>query len=311
MPRTLRLRALLALTPALALGLAGCDGASDISPALSAADAQVAAALVGQAIGDESEGLVSDLRDMDAGFDARGLVYGDGPMSSGIRPGGPGGHGGPDDWRGDRQNGTVTYDSTTGTHRMVYDRAMANERGSNALRVTLAYVYTTATGAFIRSPRTDRIVFDGTRSGAARRTRPSSTASDTSSFSRAATWTLGGLTGATSTFSGDQLSTGSGSMTTDDSAVRVRGYTVRLRTTNATITRSAATTASGRPEMALTGTVAYETVFTRTAADGTTEETRAEGTIDLATNGRALMRFMGNDHRFALDMRTGGTAKQR
>ncbi len=288
MPRTLRFGAL--LVPALALGLAACDGVSDTSPALSAADAQVAALLVGQALGDQSEGMVSDIRDLDAGFDSRGIVYGDGPMSGGMRPGGPGGHGGPDDWRGDRQNGVVTYDSTTGTHRIAYDRAMTGDRGSDALHVNLAYVYTTATGAFVRNPRTDRaridrIVFDGTRSGAMRRIRPNSTATDTSSFSREATWTLGGLTGATSTFSGDQLSTGSGSMTTPDGTVRVRGYTVRLRTTDATITRGAATTANGRPEMALTGTLAYETVFTRTAADGTTEETRAEGTIDLATDG--------------------------
>ena len=317
----------LAIVPAFALGLAACDGTADSSApsALSASEAQLAATLVGQALGDQSEGMVSDLRDMDAGVEASGLVYGEGPMGRGHRPGngngngngtGNGGPGAGNDWRGPRQDGTVTYDPATGTHRVVYDRSMQTPVGTNTLRADLAYVFTDSLGAFLRTPRTDRarvfrIVFDGERAGASRRTRPGSSASDTSSFSREATWTLSGLTRATSTFAGDQTSTGSGAFTTDSGVVRLRSYTVRLRTANATITRSATTTGGGRPEQALTGTIAYETVFTRTLRDGTTEQKRAEGTIDLATDGRALMRFMGLDHRFDLDLSTGGASKKR
>ena len=296
------------------LGLSACDSATSDTAAtsLSAADLQVAATLVGQALGDQSEGMVSDLRDIDAGFDASGLLYGEGALGRGHGPGGPGGRPG-DGWRGDRQNGTVTYDSLTGTHRVAYDRAAATPAGgANTLHVDLAYVFTDSDGAFIARPRADRsrvarIVFDGERAGASRRVRGAAT--DTSSFSRTATWTLDGLTGATATFVGEQTSTGSGTVTTDSGAVRVRTYTVRLRTSDATIARSAASTGNGRPEMSMTGTIAYETVFTRTLADGTVEETRAEGTIDLSTEGRALMRFLGVTPRFDIDLSTGGAKR--
>lgn len=315
MRRTLPLAALAAV-----LGISACDGVTpdpSASADLSAAELQVAATLVGQALGDQSEGMVSDLRDMDAGVDARGLLYGEGPLGRGLRPGGPGpgGPGAGDGWRGDRQTGTVVYDSLTGTHRVAYDRAVTLPfGGSNSLHVDLAYVFTDSTGAFVRDPKRDRnrvhrIVFDGERSGASRRTRLTG-ATDSASFSRTATWTLDGLTHSTATFVGEQTSSGSGSVTTDSGAVRLRTYTVRLRTSDATLARTATSTGNGRPELAMTGTIAYETVFTRTLRDGTTEEKRAEGTIDLSTDGRALLKFMGVNHRFDIDLSTGGAKRK-
>lgn len=282
---------------ALALFFAACDASVDVSQSssLTPAEAQMAAEVVGQSMSDQSEGMMSDMYDMDAGIDASGLAYFNGPLARGS------GGFSLKLWRpSNRQDGRVRYDSTTGTHRVTYERKYDGNNYYRSVEADLAYVFTDAGGAFIRDPRRNRdrvstIRFTGTREGETRYRRPGTSTQMRSAFKREAEWTLAGLTTTTATFKGDQTSSGSAGIVGVDSTQRT--FNVRLIADDVTITK---TRASQGFESSLTGTMRYEIVMRRGS-----EEKRATGTIDLTQNGKALMRFMGINKTYEIDLASG------
>ena len=326
-PEALALGALLLAT----VTLGACDSSVDIAQTnqeLSEQDAAIAAGVVAQAVADQSEGLMSDLYDMDAGLDAGGLVYTEGPLQRGRFGAGF------DDrrWRDRRrQDGRVVYDSTTGTHRLQYTRRVETPAFERTISADLAYVFTDAAGAFVRTPRRDRdriarIAFDGERAGTFEvrvgglggdrdgrgghgpgGDRGGRVGSDSvrfeSAFRREASWTLAGLTGATATFAGDQTSEGSweGIAPGDTTGATEGSYTARLQATGVTITKA---DAAAGIEAAVTGTLQYEVVLRRVVG-GQTEERTATGTLTLEGNGRALLRFLGLGGLYRLDLASG------
>ncbi len=279
---------------ALAGLLAACDATVDVSQntALTTAEAQMAAEVVAQSMADQSEGMVSDLYDMDAGLDASGLRYHEGPLVRGggrfrVELGRP----------GEKQDGRVRYDSTTGTHYVEYERHQ--EQPFRETDATLAYVFTDAGGAFLRYPSRDRdriaaVTFQGEREGEARVRTPGGREVRTT-FTRNAAWKLSGLATTTATFQGDQYSTGTRRVMGTDST---ETFSVRLRTDGVTIPRTRATQGI---ELALTGTLQYEVVVKR-AGQG---ETRSTGSIDLAQDGKGLLRFTGLSAQFRVDLGAG------
>jgi hypothetical protein len=286
----------------LALLLSACDASVDVgtSTTLTAQEAQMAADVVGQSMADQSEGMMSDMYDMDAGLDVSALVYHEGPLARGngrfdLRL-----------WRpSNRQDGRVRYDSTTGTHRVTYSRSQGSGNNYRAIQADLAYVFTDASGRFMRNPRRDRdrvaaISFEGTRSGEARLRRPRDGQTVESSFRRESSWALSGLLGATAAFRGDQTS--SGTMRVNGADSTERSFTVRMRTDNVTVTRARA---SQGLETTLTGTLHYDVVLKRPGQD----EKRATGTIDLTQDGKALMRFMGLKKVYKIDLASGGAER--
>ena len=294
---------LLSAGAALALLLSACDASVDVgsNTNLSTEEAQMAADVVGQSMADQSEGMVSDMYDMDAGLEASGLVYHQGPLARGtgmleMRL-----------WRpGNRQDGRVRYDSTTGTHRVTYERTQQMGPNYRSVKADLAYIFTTSTGAFIRDPRRNRdqiaaIAFEGTREGETRQRRPGDGKEVRNEFKREGSWTLSGLLGTTATFRGDQTTTGRARVNGADSTER--SYTVRLRTENVTVTK---TRAQQGLETTLTGTLQYEVVLKRPGQD----EKRVTGTIDLSQNGRAIMRFMGLQGAYRIDLASGAAQRE-
>ena len=329
-----------------ALTLAACDSSVDVAQTnqeLSEQDAALAAGIVAQAVADQSEGLMSDLYDMDAGLDAAGLAYTEGPLQRGRYGAGF------DDrrWRDRRrQDGRVVYDSTTGTHRLQYTREVETPAFERKITADLAYVFTDGAGAFVRFPRRDRdriakIVFDGERagefevrvgglggddnghggrggsgsgsggsgsggSGGRDDSGPSGktgTSVFESTFRREATWTLAGLTGAAATFSGDQTSQGSWEGVAPGDTTGATEGSYTARLQAAGVTITKANAAAGI-EAAVTGTIQYEVVLRRTI-NGQSQERTATGTLTLEGNGRALLRFLGLGRLYRLDLASG------
>ena len=290
----------------LAATLAACDTNAPDAAALTPAETAVAASIVAQAVADQSEGMVSDLYDMDAGLDATGLGYGEGAMGKGRGKPGMG------DRRGGlRQDGRVVYDPATGTHRVQYTRTVESPVLKKALSVDLAYVFTDAAGGFLARPRADRdlvakVTFAGERKGSSTLTRRDG-ATHASAFEREASWALAGLTGASATFAGEQASKGSFRTVGADGVTNERAFTATLRTDGVTITKA---NAGDGVEDAITGTLAYTVTMRRVQGAGDPQTREVTGTIELAGNGRALLRFMGLPGKYRVDLSTGDVAAE-
>lgn len=206
---------------AATLALAGCDTSSTDSPAsaLSAADQDIAATVVAGVLADQSGGLATDLNDANGTMDGSGLSYSATMLGGGGGPGGQGPGGGFGDrfWRpGDRQTGRVTYDSTSGTFRLVYDRSDSTRGFVRTAKASLVYQYLTAAGSPIADPRRNRSLVhkvtytgdrEGTENGTSYRRDSTGARVAAGTLARATTshaaWTLDGLTTATATFAGD------------------------------------------------------------------------------------------------------------
>lgn len=309
------------LGAAATLALAGCDALSTDSPAtsLSAADQDIAATVVAGVLADQSNGFATDLNDINGTMDRSGLSY------SATMLGGDHGHGGGSGdrfWRpGDRQNGRVTYDSTSGTFRLVYDRTDSLRGFVRTAKASLVYQYLTATGSPIADPRRNRsqvhkVTYTGDREGSENGAtyRRDSTGARIAAgtvaraYTSHAAWTLDGLTTATASFVGDQKNSGTMTLTRPDSLPVKTTYEATLTSSGVTIARDSTTA----PESRIQGTLTYKVTTTIQRGTSTPVTKVSEGTITLDGKGGALMRFEGlNGSYYRIDLRDGTRERRR
>ncbi|MBE2187114.1 MAG: hypothetical protein IAE99_10125 [Rhodothermales bacterium] len=309
------------LAAATTLVLAGCDTTSTDSPAavLSAADQDIAATVVAGVLADQSNGFATDLNDLNGTMDRSGLSY-SATMLGGDH--GRGGGFGDRFWRpGDRQNGRVTYDSTSGTFTLVYDRTDSLRGFVRTAKANLVYQYLTAAGTAIADPRRNRALVhkvtytgdrEGTENGTSYRRDSTGTRTAAGTVARAytshAAWTLDGLTTTAATFAGDQASSGTMTLTRTDSLPVTTTYEATLTSSDVTISRDSTTA----PEARVQGTLTYKVTTTIQRGSNTPVTKVSEGTITLDGKGGALMRFEGiNGSYYRIDLRDGTRERRR
>lgn len=285
------------------LFLTACDGSlgADAAVELTAEEAAVVSEIAAQSVADAQEGTMSDLNDMNAGLSADGMTYGEGFI-------GPrGGHHNPAArlWRGLNLHHRATYNAETGEHTVSYERKVLSNLFEKSLKVNLVYVFTTAGGAFVEFPRRSRdsvnaITFTGSREGYTQ--FEGRTGSERrSQFAREAAWQVAGLTTGTASFEGSQDDEGVFRRTTPSGETSEHRYEAHLQTQNVVITRASV---EDGIEAAVTGQLLYQITIQKTRGDDTEEKT-VEGIIELEGNGQALLRILGVQHRFHIDLQSG------
>lgn len=301
------------LSAMFAFTLTGCDILNNDEPevaAMTAEDLELASELMAESLADQSEGLMADLNDMTARVDNQRLLYTGRNFwnNPGLRP-----------CRGVNRDYSREYDPATGTFTIAYSRQHEAENCTKSVDVNLQYVFTDSTGGFVAEPIVERrqiaaIAFIGTRTGTAAYTYESGD-TRTATMEQDAQWNLAGLngTGTVATLTGAQTKEGSFSRTMGDSLTVEGSYILTMETVDVTIAQMAladdSTAGDDDLETNVTGTISYRMTLTETInGDTTIKET--EGTIDLAGDGHALLRFLGLNPIYRVNLRDGRRERQ-
>ncbi len=303
---TIRNTGLLSLLLGTLFFLSACDSAIESTTELTAAEATLVSEIAAQTLSDAQDGTMSDLNDLNASVGAEGLGYGEGPLARHQGMGGPANR----LWRGPNTRHHAAYDSSTGEHTIQYQRAIQTNFMSKGLNVKLVYVFTDAAGDFIARPGQQRdaiaaITFTGERSGFTRAERPNGAAHH-SRFGRTAAWQVAGVQAGTVSFEGAQDDRGIFTRTNAEGDTMERYYEASLRTRNVTLTKA---DAGAGIEGAVSGQLLY-TLLLKHTADGDTTEKRVEGTIELEGNGKALLRILGTNHLYRIDLKDGNVDRE-
>lgn len=281
----------------------GCDTLNNEESevaAVSEADLEAASSIMAETLSDQNEGMMSSLNDMTANLGLQSLSYDMRRFhrNSDLRP-----------CRGVDRNYERAYDETTGVHSIDYSRTHQGDNCEKSVAVSLNYIFTDADGNFISTPRlsaseVSEIAFDGTRTGSSSYTNRRGN-NRTRSFEQTGAWNLSGLLADVATLDGTQSSTGDYSFVRQDSAgndVNVTGtYSIELTTVDVTVTQTAT---EEDLENQLSGSLQYTIDMTRTV-NGETEEKNIEGTVELESNGRALLRFNGLRQLYRISLSDG------
>lgn len=261
-------------------------------PEASAEEVELLLSIVGSALSDEHEGLLSGIMDLTAQPGENGLNYL-------FR------HQGSE--RGGQHNFVRRYDPETGVHSIRFRRGVDRPQFRSLLRVQLEYIFQDETGAFIARPAQDpnlieTITFSGVRDGftegPARR----------SEFERSANWLLEGFGPANEAMqlSGVQENKGRMALKNRDGGVQAsRSYQMLFNLTDISIQKPDAS--EDRLPFLVTGEIEYE-IRIRTMRNGEQETREFAGTIELDGSGQALMRVLGIDRAFRLYLQTGEAA---
>ncbi|MDZ4699245.1 MAG: hypothetical protein SH809_06045 [Rhodothermales bacterium] len=301
------------LSALFAFTLTGCDILNNDEPevaAMTAEDLELASELMAESLADQSEGLMADLNDMTARVDNQRLLYSGRQFwnNPGLRP-----------CRGINRDYDRTYDPATGTFTIAYSRQHEAENCTKSVDVTLQYVFTDSLGGFVAEPIDQReeiaaIAFAGNRTGTAAYTYDSG---DTRSatIDQDAQWNLAGLNGTdtVATLTGSQIKEGTFSRTMGDSLDVEGSYTLTMETVDVTISQMALAddTTGGDEDLEtnVTGTISYHMSLTETI-NGETTLKETEGTIDLTGDGHALLRFLGLNPIYRVNLRDGQRERQ-
>lgn len=311
-------RSALAAALFLGFGLQACTSELDSrSDLLSEAEAEMAAEVVAATLSDEESGVISSLYDAFSTFDAKGIQYGNRPPMGGKPKPGDGAFG---NGRGHERKFEHSYDSTSGTHTVVFERSVEKGPFSKSISKVSTYQYRDTSGAFIARPRMQRdriesIAYTALVEGEMARRDTSIT------FSRSDTMQIRGVhvTSAELLMDGSHSATGRRPMHARRGGDRRTGgpggpgaradstakpYAVEFIFTGIRVDKAAVQEGDSL-ENAISGTIDYTLHYRE---DG--EERVVEGTIDLEGDGAAVVRFRSITHwvRFALSdgRRLGG-----
>lgn len=298
---------LLGVAAMLVAFLPACNVADEASD-LSEADVQAISDVVADALSDRNEGLVTDLYDMTADLGTTELTYSSlGVTATAASKFGPGWR----SWHGPFLRYALRYDSLTGEHKVHYERNIESPRFSKTMLVDLAYIFYNANNGFVQYPRRDRalvtkINFKGTRAGSMDMTN--AMREHHSSFTRQAAWTLNNVNGTEMTLEGEQTHEGTYTGTGKDDQNRARHFKVHMVTNEVKILKPVANTDS--LESLVSGQIKYSVEITKTI-NGKEETKTQEGTIELTGNGDALLRFMGLNRTFRVDLSVGEVEEEK
>lgn len=276
----------------LFIGLIACKEA-DNTPSLSEEDLQIVKLAVSEALADQNDGVITELYDLQNQL-RFGRISSDvnvqfGP-NSGPRPG-----------QGDPRNQVRTYDPITGKHLIQFERSFTGMGVTKSQSVYLEYIFTNPDGAFVEFPGRQAVAqvqFTGNRTGSISGLMRSSTTT------REAAWLMSGMEASSNTIRLNGTQSNSGTMTgrTPDGEIS-RQFSLKLRFANVALDKSFKTDST--LENKVTGTITFEMTMKHTLPNGEIREKTNKGSIDLAGNGKALMRIMGIRTLFAINLATG------
>lgn len=281
---------------ALLLSMSACSSQPTQAdePETSAEDVEMLLTIVGNAISDQHEGLLSGIMDLTAQPGEDGLTYL-------FRTPGEG--------RGGHDNFVRNYNPETGEHSIRFRRDFERLNFRSFVRTQLSYIFQDADGGFIARPAQDAglietITFSGNREGF--------TASPVrhSQFERTANWVLDGFGPGSDAMQlgGIQQNTGSLRITNrEGEPVAGRQYNMLFSLNDIQIQKPDAS--EDRLPFLVTGEIDYE-ITIRTLRDGEVSTRAFEGTLELDGNGQALMRVTGLSQVFRLYLQTGEPAER-
>jgi hypothetical protein len=245
--------------------------------------------VLGNALSEEDEGLLSGMMDMTGHFGTNGLNHR--YRRSGAFEGSPFG------------DFTREYDPETGIHSISFTRDVDRPQWSVSLSALMEYQFTDPDGAFLEFPYADStfiqtIQFNGTRTGQTERPNRSS------SFERVANWTLSDIQSVDGvmTLEGSQTGTGSMMVSRPAGGEFSREYTTQLDLVDVTLQE--ATEDEDRLPYLVSGVIEYQTTITKTV-NGEETVNEYSGTIELSENGEALVRFFGLKRTLRLNLANG------
>jgi hypothetical protein len=276
----------------LFVGLMACKEA-DNSASMSEEDLRAVTLAVSEALADETDGVMTELYDLqnNLAFGGRNSDVGVAQAPQrGPRPG-----------QGDPRNQVRTYDPATGKHVIQFVRSFSGMGITKSQSVYLEYIFTNPDGAFIEFPGREEVAqirFTGKREGSITAPRRSSTTS------REATWLMQGMENASTTIrlNGTQKNSGSMAGATPNGDFS-REFTLTLNFADVTLDKSFE--ADSTLETNVTGTITFNMTMKHTLPNGEIREKTNQGSIDLAGNGKALLRIMGIRTLFAINLATG------
>ena len=142
----------------------GCDALNSTESefaAMTEEDAEVASAIIADAMSDQTEGVMADINDMNADIGTSDLEYKGRRFWTNptLRP-----------CRGRQRSYERTYDPATGVHTLSFTREHEGRGCSKSVSAELNYTFTDIDGEYIAAPKARRddvnsIVFTGQRSG--------------------------------------------------------------------------------------------------------------------------------------------------
>ena len=287
---------LIPLALAATLTLAACDAATPSGAAdLTEAEVAETAAVVAEALADDTGGLMASARDLTAGVTADGRLT-DGPRAVRFGTG--------DLPRPCRGGASVSYAEDTGTHVVSYRCGFENASITKGYTARLRYRFRDADGGFLARPwqdwgTVDSVAFSGSREGFVRRSRGDSLRS-ASEFEQTGSWTLSQLADDASPgrLAGTQTRSGHRTRRSDDGSGS-RSFSVTLSSRKILIRES-----DDGLTHAVSGEVAY--VATLEVVRGGEAKTRTvEGTVELDGNGRGLLRVLGLRNVYRVSLSSG------
>lgn len=275
--------------------LSGCD-LTNHETSINEEDLEVAAAIIAEALTEQSEGMFADLSDMTSDIDGNGIHY--------RRPAFSKNDDAPN--RGGMGNFSKSYDPQTGWHTIEYTRGIELPHFSKTMEASLRHRYTDADGEFLIQPQAteslNTIEQEGSRTGQISRGGQHG-GSISHSFDRSSSWIVDGLASADGTviLTGSQTHSGDMQMTRPNGAAMERNFFLSMSIDRATI--DSAVAAEEGLEAAVTGTLVYEMSLTINR-NGETRVRNVAGTIDLSGDGNAILRFDNLSQAFTIGLDT-------
>jgi hypothetical protein len=280
------------------IGFTACKDSSQLD-SLSDEDISVIVAVAAETLGDQTEGFMTDVYDVQRNLNYSNIQMPSGALGRQVGPN-PGNPGNVPAWRRNENNVSRSYNPETGIHTFSYDRTHTMGEFSKSMSANLQYQFLSPTERFIQFPGRDTVEtvrFTGVRNmDMAARGR-------TSSSERTADWVLSGLsTSNVFTFSGTQSNTGE--MTVEN---RLRGnmsreFSIRYRFVDVTIENQL--NESDELETLVSGTMTYE-IDIKMIVNGEEKVRQETGSVDLTGDGKAVLRIMGLRNTYRINLETG------
>jgi hypothetical protein len=272
-----------------------CDTVNTTDDALTEQDIQAIQAVIGDALSDQSEGLMSELYDITGGISPTGIeevqhhVTGEGTRTQ-HRP-----------RRGQDMDYHGNYDGDTGWHTIAFRRLYEGPLFQKYMAALLQYRFSTEEGRWIEWPQRQAgniftIEFQGEREGYARGVFRNS------DYLRKGSWVLDGYNTGVMELAGRQNNTGSMSVTLRDGGMIEREFDLGFEVVDVTISKPGEQ--EERLEYLVTGNIHYQITLKHTR-NGETRLVENRGTIELNGDGSALMRLMGLPRVVRIDLATG------
>lgn len=278
----------------------GCDLANT-EDSVEEAELEFAATLVADALGEQTEGMYADLYDATADVSPQGMTYRHRHQHGNDRPN-----------RGAMHDYEASYDPSTGFHTVEYERNIATTRFTKTMTALLKFRYTTQEDTWVEFPEEDQasidmIEYEGRRTGETVMDGMMRMARE-QQFERNAKWTLSGILSGDGMLSltGEQVRTGHHRVSTASGRQMERNFSMRIWTDDVAIDHDLALEEG--LEGAVTGTLLYEMNIERSVNGGDPEVKSLEGTIDLASDGTAILRFQDLRRAFVINLESADIA---